>query len=89
MSYSTQISFLRILYVAEGDFCGIYNGLTGEQIEDIEFIDNPDIPKLVAKYTENEDPIWDYGWIQEEVEDRANEVAEYHNERLREVANGR
>jgi hypothetical protein len=89
MSYAAQISFLRILYVAEGDFCGIYNGLTGEQIEDIEFIDNPDIPKLVAKYTENEDPVWDYGWIQEEVEDRVNEVSEYHNERLREVANGR
>ena len=88
MSYAAQISFLRILYVAEGDFCGIYNGLTGEQIEDTEFIDYPDLPRLAAKYEEDEDPIWEYGWIQEEVEDRVNEVAEYHNERLKEVGNG-
>ena len=88
MSYAAQISFLRILYVAEGDYCGIYNGLTGEHIEDAEFIDDPEMPKLTAKYQENEDPVWDYGWIQEEVEDRVNEVAEYHNERLKEVGNG-
>jgi len=87
MSYAAQISFLRILYVAEGDFCGIYNGLTGEHIEDTEFVDDPEMPRLTAKYQENEDPVWDYGWIQEEVEDRVNEVAEYHNERLKEVDN--
>ena len=88
MSYAAQISFLRILYVAEGDFCGIYNGQTGEQVEDIEFIDDPEMPKLTAKYKENKEPVWDYGWIQEEVEDRVNGVAEYHNERLKEVGNG-
>jgi len=88
MSYAAQISFLRILYIAEGDYCGIYNGQTGEHIEDTEFVDYPDLPKLAAKYEENEDPVWDYGWIQEEVEDRVNEVAEYHNERLKEVGNG-
>ena len=87
MSYAAQISFLRILYVAEGDFCGIYDGQTGEQVEDIEFIDDPEMPKLTAKYKENKDPVWEYGWIQEEVEDRVNEVAEYHNARLKEVDN--
>ena len=87
MSYGAQISFLRILYVAEGDFCGIYNARTGEQIEDTEFVDYPDLPKLAAKYEEKETDEWEYGWIQEEVEDRVNEVAEYHNERLKEVDN--
>ena len=86
MSYAAQISVARIQYVAEGDFCGIYDASTGEQIEDTEFIDNPDLPKLAAAFKKYG---WDYGWIQEEVEDRVNEVAEYHNERLREVANGR
>jgi hypothetical protein len=85
MSYGAQISFARILYVAEGDFCGIYNARTGEQIEDTEFVDYPDLPRLAAKYEENEIDEWDYGWIQEEVEDRVNEVAEYHNQRLKEV----
>jgi len=88
MSYGAQISFLRILYVAEGDFCGIYNARTGEQIEDTEFVDYPDLPRLAAKYEENEIDEWEYGWIQKEVEDRVNEVAEYHNERLKEVGNG-
>ena len=88
MSYAAQISFARILYVAEGDFCGIYNARTGEQIEDTEFVDYPDLPKLAAKYKEKETDEWEYGWIQEEVEYRVNEVAEYHNERLKEVGNG-
>ena len=88
MSYGAQISFLRILYVAEGDYCGIYNARTGEHIEDSEFVDYPDLPKLAAKYEEKETDEWEYGWIQEEVEDRVNEVAEYHNERLKEVGNG-
>jgi hypothetical protein len=86
MSYAAQISVARIQYVAEGDFCGIYDASTGEQIEDTEFVDKPDLPKLAAAFKKYG---WDYGWIQEEVEDRVNEVAEYHNERLREVANGR
>ena len=89
MSYGAQISFARILYVAEGDFCGIYNARTGEQIEDTEFVDYPDLPRLTEIYQcTDEDPVWEYGWIQEEVEDRVNEVAEYHNERLKEVGNG-
>ena len=85
MSYAAQISVARIQYVAEGDFCGIYDASTGEQIEDTEFVDNPDLPKLAAAFKKYG---WDYGWIQEEVEDRVNEVAEYHNERLKEVGNG-
>ena len=87
MSYGSSISSARIQYVAEGDFCGIYDAITGEQIEDTEFIDNPDLPMLADAYRD-ESPVWDYGWILNEVKDRVAEVAEYHNERLREVANG-